>query len=143
MSTLLTNIRLPLEVSGLPVDDAFIRELITLVGLDGFEKARPARSSPEACGSGFPLRGRWWSSSLGAAAGRALRALDDMTRQRLNLELLRIWTEKPATTLMVPHRISEAVSGPGLGRHRISDARPFACGRRHFPAFGSTASGSA
>ncbi len=113
--SVLDNVLLPAEILGLPMKEARgrARNLLTLVGLQGYEGLRPYELS-----GGMQQR---------AAIARALihdpklvlmdepfGALDALTREHMSLELLRIWEESRKTIVFVTHSIQEAVL---LGTH--------------------------
>jgi NitT/TauT family transport system ATP-binding protein len=108
--TVEANVRLPLELMGMDrtTRDKRVKDMIELVELGSF-----MRHYPQQLSGGMQQR---------VAIARALAleptlllmdepfgALDEMTRERLNAEVLRIWNATGTTVIFVTHSIPEAV----------------------------------
>lgn len=108
--TILDNVLLPAEILGLPMKSSTecAKDLLEMVGL-----SRHTQKYPQQLSGGMQQR---------ASIARALvhdprlilmdepfGALDALTREQLNIEMLRIWKESKKTIVFVTHSIQEAV----------------------------------
>ena len=104
------NVLLPVDVFGLDRKTYLprARELLQLVGLEAFEKAYPQELS-----GGMEQRTALCRVLVADPAivlmDEPFGALDEFTRERLNIELLRIWDASRKTVVFVTHNIAEAV----------------------------------
>lgn len=109
-ATVQNNVRLPLKLAGIPKREVAttVAETLRMVDLQGFEHCYPRELS-----GGMKMR---------VSIARALvtkpelllmdepfGALDEMTRSKLNSDLLNLWQQKQWTVVFVTHNIYEAV----------------------------------
>src|SRR5947207_539071 len=108
--TVAKNIALPLELARWDRRrrTAKVKEMLRLVELTGFEGHYPWQLSGGMQQRVSIARALSFDPAL-LLMDEPFGALDEMTRERLNLELLRIWEASGSTMVFVTHSIAEAV----------------------------------
>ena len=107
---IIDNVMLPAEILGLPLAASRerARGLLKLVGLSGSEDKYPYELSGGMQQRASIARALVHDPKL-ILMDEPFGALDALTREKMNLELLRIWQESGKTILFVTHGITEAV----------------------------------
>jgi NitT/TauT family transport system ATP-binding protein len=108
--TVAKNIALPLEMLGWDRDRRRerVREMLELVDLEAFADHHPWQLSGGMQQRVAIARALAFEPAL-LLMDEPFGALDEMTRERLNLELLSLWAKTGNTVIFVTHSISEAV----------------------------------
>ena len=104
------NVRLPLEVVDFPAADREARcvELLRRVGMEQFRHAYPNELSGGMKQRVAIVRALSWNPSI-LLMDEPFSALDELTKNQLQDDLLDIWSREKKTILFVTHNISEAV----------------------------------
>jgi NitT/TauT family transport system ATP-binding protein len=108
--TVLRNVTYGLELQGVPLRQALPRahEMITLVGLEGFEHYHPSELS-----GGMQQRVNLARALVMDAEvillDEPFASLDAQTREFMQAELMRIWQETRRTAIFITHQINEAI----------------------------------
>jgi NitT/TauT family transport system ATP-binding protein len=102
------NLALPFKATGRAEDREQIEKLIKLVGLTGFERARPKQLSGGMRQRVSIARALALDPEL-LLLDEPFGALDAVTRRQLNLELQGLWSFGGITTLLVTHSVEEAI----------------------------------
>jgi NitT/TauT family transport system ATP-binding protein len=108
--TVLKNILLQAEMRHMPKDQALAKaqQLIEMAGLKGFENKYPWQLSGGMQQRASICRALLHDPSV-LLMDEPFGALDAMTREKMNLELQRIWSASKKTVLLITHSIPEAV----------------------------------
>ena len=108
--TIAGNVKLPLEIMGYShaEQDARVEKVLSLVDLDGFGKKFPWQLSGGMQQRASIARALAFDADI-LLMDEPFGALDEIVRDRLNEELLKLWARTGKTTLFVTHSIPEAV----------------------------------